>query len=398
MVEFDGARFCGRRAERNRRPRAPLDGHRSARRSRRSASRRRCWSPSIARARSSCRRPSLGAAGALRVFPRWSGEAALRVGAGEGNTFITLSHAHYVAYSQARRPVSPPARGRAVARRARRIPGGARGRRVAPRRPGRHARSAGTPRDDADTVAAITRALRDKHGYTLEPSPPPPGVDPVESFLLGERAGHCELFASAAVLLLRVRGVPARYVTGFRGGEWNSVGGYVAVRDDRAHAWAEAFVPDVGWVRVDATPPGPAPPRAGRLSRGHGRARLLLEPLGRRLRSRAAAGARAPRGPPPGRAAPRARRARARVDGGRRRARGGWWLVARRLRRRRGARRAHDARRRGAGGPTWTAPPPRSRSIACTAGRSGRLARAGWPRQPKRNAARIRARACARRA
>ena len=49
----------------------------------------------------------LGAAGALRVFPRWSGEAALRVGAGEGDTFITLSHAHYVAYSQA--DGSPPA-------------------------------------------------------------------------------------------------------------------------------------------------------------------------------------------------------------------------------------------------------------------------------------------------
>src|SRR5204862_73730 len=74
------------------------------------------------------------------------------------------------------------------------------------------------------------------------------------------------LFASAAVLLLRLRGVPARYVTGFRGGEWNSVGDYVAVRDDRAHAWAEAFLPDRGWIRVDATPPGPPLARGGHIS------------------------------------------------------------------------------------------------------------------------------------
>ena len=205
----------------------------------------------------------LGAAGTLRVFPRWSGEAALRVGGGDGDTFITLSHAHYVAYSRspsggagAIAPLAPGARAAYLA--------------VPEDLARRLANLAGTLGDPdlagSDTIAAVTRALRAKHGYTLEPRPAPAGVDPVESFLLGEHAGHCELFASAAVLLLRLRGVPTRYVTGFRGGEWNTVGNYVAVRDDRAHAWAEAFLPDRGWVRVDATPPGAPPPRAGHVS------------------------------------------------------------------------------------------------------------------------------------
>jgi hypothetical protein len=121
-------------------------------------------------------------------------------------------------------------------------------------------------RDETGKIARVIDRLRAAHGYSLDPPPVPAGADPVESFVLGRASGHCELFASAAVLLLRASGVPARYVTGFRGGDWNAVGEYVAVRDDRAHAWAEAFVPGLGWSRVDATPPGPGPARPGRVA------------------------------------------------------------------------------------------------------------------------------------
>ena len=107
--------------------------------------------------------------------------------------------------------------------------------------------------------------LRSGHSYTTRPPERPAGVDPVDDFLFSQPAGHCEFFASATVLLLRAAGVPARYVTGFRGGEWNSIGGYVAVRGERAHAWAEAFVAGAGWTRVDATPPADALAPAGRL-------------------------------------------------------------------------------------------------------------------------------------
>jgi len=315
----------------------------------------------------------LGAAGALRVFPRWSGEAALRVGGGDGDAFITLSHAHYLAYSL-------PAGG---GDRIEHLPPAARAAYLAmpddlKRRLEKLAGSIGPPEASAgEVIAAIASALRAKHGYTLEPTPPPAGVDPVESFLLGEHAGHCELFASAAVLLLRVRGVPARYVTGFRGGEWNAVGRYVAVRDDRAHAWAEAFVEDRGWVRVDATPPGPAPPRAGRVSEmvdaldyfwnrwvvGYdlGRQLELARRASRHLVTPAAHG--------PGRWVVTTVFVAAALPG--------LLLLARRLRRRRAgdARDAHHFAR----APIWAAPRlgPIERLYRRTL---GRLARAGWPR------------------
>jgi protein-glutamine gamma-glutamyltransferase len=315
----------------------------------------------------------LGAAGALRVFPRWSGEAALRVGAGEGDTFITLSHAHYVAHSRTIH-MTGKARLPAAARAAYlALPGDLQ------RRLANLAATLGPPNaSDDETIAAVTRALREKHGYTMEPSRPPAGVDPVESFLLGERPGHCELFASAAVLLMRVRGVPARYVTGFRGGEWNGVGGYVAVRDDRAHAWGEAYVSDRGWVRVDATPPGPPPPRAGQLSEVMDALDYFWNrwvvgyDLGRQLELARRAGRQL--------TAPAAHASRTRVVSivvaacllpllv----------LVARRLRRRRAraVRDAHDITR----SPVWTA--PRLGAIERLYRRTlGRLARAGWPRR-----------------
>jgi hypothetical protein len=77
--------------------------------------------------------------------------------------------------------------------------------------------------------------------------------EPVRDFLERTQAGHCELFASAAVLLLRTRGVPARFVTGFRSTEYNAIGGYGVVRGRDAHAWVEAFV-DGRWRTFDPTP------------------------------------------------------------------------------------------------------------------------------------------------
>ena len=87
--------------------------------------------------------------------------------------------------------------------------------------------------------------------YTLEP--PPLGRNSVDEFLFDTRRGYCEHYASAFVVLMRALDVPARVVTGYQGGEINQVDGFLEVRQRDAHAWAEVWIPNDGWVRVDPT-------------------------------------------------------------------------------------------------------------------------------------------------
>jgi transglutaminase-like putative cysteine protease len=87
--------------------------------------------------------------------------------------------------------------------------------------------------------------------YTL--APPPLGRDSVDEFLFETKSGFCEHFASAFVVMMRAAGVPARIVTGYQGGEINPIDGYMIVRQSDAHAWAEVWIADEGWVRVDPT-------------------------------------------------------------------------------------------------------------------------------------------------
>lgn len=78
--------------------------------------------------------------------------------------------------------------------------------------------------------------------------------DPVSDFVLNKKAAHCQYFASAAVMMLRSVGIPARYVTGYYAHEAGDDGATI-VRGRDAHAWTEAFIDGVGWVVLDATPP-----------------------------------------------------------------------------------------------------------------------------------------------
>ena len=119
--------------------------------------------------------------------------------------------------------------------------------------------------DAPKLVAAVMQRLRTGgYEYTLEPGVF--GPNSADEFWFDRKAGFCEHIASSFVLLMRALDVPARIVTGYQGGDVNSVDGQWTVRQSDAHAWSEVWIAGQGWVRVDPTS-AVAPGRTGTLMR-----------------------------------------------------------------------------------------------------------------------------------
>ena len=117
------------------------------------------------------------------------------------------------------------------------------------------------PLDDVSEITDFIINTLDEHAeYTLNPGAAPDGADMVDYFLFENHKGYCQQFASAAVLMYRLYGIPARYATGFRVKNNDFTlnegkGSYEAtVTDERAHAWPEILIPEYGWVPVEVTP------------------------------------------------------------------------------------------------------------------------------------------------
>jgi transglutaminase-like putative cysteine protease len=108
---------------------------------------------------------------------------------------------------------------------------------------------------NADARALAERVLQHirsgDYTYTLEPGPY--GRDAVDEFWFDRKLGFCEHFAASFVVIMRALDVPARIVTGYQGTDPLPVDGYWIVRQSNAHAWAEYWQTDIGWVRVDPT-------------------------------------------------------------------------------------------------------------------------------------------------
>ncbi len=99
--------------------------------------------------------------------------------------------------------------------------------------------------------AALERLGRDGYRYALDPGIY--GRHTADEFWFERKEGFCEHIASAFAVLMRAAGVPARVVTGYQGGDINTVDNYWTVRNSDAHAWTEIWVQGHGWLRADPT-------------------------------------------------------------------------------------------------------------------------------------------------
>ncbi len=95
--------------------------------------------------------------------------------------------------------------------------------------------------------------------YTLQP--PLLNNNSLDQFFFDTKSGFCAHYASVFTFLMRASGIPARVVTGYLGGEYNGSNdkqgnikkGHLSIYQYDAHAWAEIWVKDQGWVRIDPT-------------------------------------------------------------------------------------------------------------------------------------------------
>lgn len=106
-------------------------------------------------------------------------------------------------------------------------------------------------------VSLFMRHLQKNYTYTTQLTAPPPGVDPIEAFLLDPalgRRGHCEYFASALAALCLSVEIPARLVTGYVASEFDHLSGQYVIRQNHAHAWTEIELWPGRWQEFDPSP------------------------------------------------------------------------------------------------------------------------------------------------
>lgn len=105
---------------------------------------------------------------------------------------------------------------------------------------------------DYEKLLAIADYLRSNYTYTAEPAPVPEDAVFLDHVLFGAEEGYCTWYATAATILARCVGIPARYAQGYCASL--DAGVTTALDEMGSHAWCEGYLPGMGWVTVEATP------------------------------------------------------------------------------------------------------------------------------------------------
>lgn len=97
------------------------------------------------------------------------------------------------------------------------------------------------------TLSLQNFILKEKFSYSLSP-----GRSVSLSDFMQKKIGLCSHYASMTALILRIKGIPSRLVSGFMGGSFNEFADFYAITQNDAHVWVEAFS-DGKWQRLDPT-------------------------------------------------------------------------------------------------------------------------------------------------
>jgi transglutaminase-like putative cysteine protease len=108
-----------------------------------------------------------------------------------------------------------------------------------------------------DRLQLILNYINTHCHYTLQEEPTPVGEDAAAYYLLTTKRGACGLAATAAAIMCRAVGIPARVAVGYIADEPLPSGDGYMVRQAHAHMWIETYFAGFGWV-----PSEPAPPMA----------------------------------------------------------------------------------------------------------------------------------------
>ena len=107
-------------------------------------------------------------------------------------------------------------------------------------------------KNDLKTILKVAEYIRNSATYSLNYDRALDDENNIAvAFLDKYKEGICQHYASAATLLYRAMGIPARYTVGFLAE--TQAGTWVDVKGTSAHAWVEVYISNMGWVQIEVT-------------------------------------------------------------------------------------------------------------------------------------------------